>query len=83
MPDLVSTDKPSGNMSYTENVDFRSSYDLLGVYDWSNKGTTPFVECCMDGDPVYVLPGSNTMDNPYYRGSYYPPQTIQIQATSD
>ena len=83
MPDLVSTNKPSGNMSYTENVDFRSSYDILGVYNWDQKGHTPFVECCMDGDPVYVLPGSNTMNNPYYRGSYYAPQTIQIQATSD
>lgn len=83
MPDLVSTNKPSGNMSYTENVDFRSGYDLLGVYDWSEKGRTPFVECCMDGDPVYVLPGSNSMSNPYYRGSYYAPQTIQVQATSD
>jgi hypothetical protein len=35
MPDLVSTNKPSGNMSYTEAVDFRSTYDILGVYDWS------------------------------------------------
>jgi hypothetical protein len=73
MPDLVSTNKPSGNMSYTEAVDFRSTYDILGVYDWSEKGHTPFVECCHDGNSSYVLPGGMTMSNPYYRGSYYAP----------
>jgi len=46
MPDLVGTNKSSGNMYYTEAVDFKFSYDVLGIYDWSNKGTTPFVECC-------------------------------------
>jgi hypothetical protein len=79
MPDLVSTNKPSGNMSYTEAVDFKFSYDVLGVYDWSNKGTTPFVECCQDGSAsTYVLPGGMSMTNPYYKGSYYTPQTIAI-----
>ena len=84
MPDLVSTNKPSGNMSYTEAVDFKFSYDILNVYDWSSKGTTPFVECCQDGSKsTYVLPGGMSMTNPYYKGSYYTPQTIAVQATSD
>ena len=74
MPDLVSTNKPSGNMSYTEAVDFKFSYDILNVYDWSSKGTTPFVECCQDGSAsTYVLPGGMSMTNPYYKGSYYTP----------
>lgn len=83
MPDLVSTNKPSGNMSYTEAVEAKFTYDLLGVYDWSQKGRTPFVECPTDGNATYVLPGSHSFGNPYYKGSMYDGQTVQIQATSD
>ena len=83
MPDLVSTNKPSGNMQYTEAVDSRYTYDLLGVFDWSDKTRSHFVECSTDGESTYVLPGGMCLGNPYYKGSVYTSQTVQVQATSD
>lgn len=84
MPDILGTNKPSGNMNYTEAVDFRFTYDLLGIWDWSDKSRSHFVECCQDGiGDTYTLPGGNSMTNPYYRGSGYVSQTVMPCATSD
>lgn len=83
MPDIQGTNNVSGNMSYTEAVDYRFKYDLLGVWDWSDKSRSHFIECCQDGNSTYVLPGGMSMNNPYYQGSGYTSQTIMPCATSD